>query len=676
MKDARWFRRCGKCGEVAREGEELCEACGYFEFFLFKFAHESPAVRWTAERLCAIAPSGEGELSQAKARCETVVHVTPFDEDWWEGVEVDSAWDPGEAMVREERQAWVQGEKGRGLIATVVSLVLSCLAAAAGGLAIASCAEDGGRLEGGVVFAEQDPAAPAATIPGEIFRPRRRGEVMPSPSLEPAYKALLAVPVNQQKVTWTPPPVCPLACTGKQCGNDGCGGVCGVCGDGKACDGNGNCVSECLATLLCLETVQDPAGWDDCLAGLVAEDQRSAFLALHTCLGDELGETSSCFVDWEECAGRVLEQDACGTEILWCSLGIPAPGAALPDEGVGACNDELPEVPQVAVCLQWGQSEDGESCKTRVQPFFCAVEDSCLPAGTVHPQDPCRACLPWFDAEDYSFRGPGEVCGLGAVCDDSEKCVSLGIGFEGLTMVPAGQLDGGPYTEPACPSVPGELAPSLTLSHPLAVGRTEVSAELWNLVMPELQVTTPGEYPAAARPADAFSFLNRLSKAYGLPPCYEVEEDGLFSWDHDSFCGFRLPSESEWEYLARAGSATPLYGGGLTSCEGADENLDPLAWYAGNSGGALHKVGLKEPNGFGLYDVLGNAAELVWGTYAGGYQIPGTVSTHSSAEEDYLLARGGHAGLPPGWCTASARIPVSPLAAHPLLSLRWVLQLD
>lgn len=58
---------------------------------------------------------------------------------------------------------------------------------------------------------------------------------------------------------------------------------------------------------------------------------------------------------------------------------------------------------------------------------------------------------------------------------------------------------------------------------------------------------------------------------------------------------FRLPSEAEWEYACRAGSVGDAYGG-----------LDAIAWYKANSGGSTHPIGQKQPNAFGLYDMLGN----------------------------------------------------------------------
>ena len=78
-------------------------------------------------------------------------------------------------------------------------------------------------------------------------------------------------------------------------------------------------------------------------------------------------------------------------------------------------------------------------------------------------------------------------------------------------------------------------------------------------------------------------------------------EAGLFGeWE-----GLWLPPESQWEYACRAGSATRYYNGNT------DEDLDRIGWYKNNSGGVTHPVGQKEPNVFGLFDMLGNAFEWV-----------------------------------------------------------------
>ena len=73
---------------------------------------------------------------------------------------------------------------------------------------------------------------------------------------------------------------------------------------------------------------------------------------------------------------------------------------------------------------------------------------------------------------------------------------------------------------------------------------------------------------------------------------------------------FDLPTEAQWEFACRAGTASALYTGEELADETTSANLDAIAWYKGNSGNHSHEVGLLQPNGFGLYDMLGNVGEF------------------------------------------------------------------
>lgn len=118
---------------------------------------------------------------------------------------------------------------------------------------------------------------------------------------------------------------------------------------------------------------------------------------------------------------------------------------------------------------------------------------------------------------------------------------------------------------------------------------------------------------------------NAVSRARGLPECYRCAErvfddapTPVFVCDggpREAFLGcqgYRLPTAAEWEYAALAGARTPLPNGTPSVCQGgADPLADTLAWYMYNAEGTLHAVGLKQPNAWGLHDMLGNAAEWV-----------------------------------------------------------------
>jgi len=118
------------------------------------------------------------------------------------------------------------------------------------------------------------------------------------------------------------------------------------------------------------------------------------------------------------------------------------------------------------------------------------------------------------------------------------------------------------------------------------IGRYEVTQQEWISVMH----TNPSYYVGDKLPVndlqwdDCQAFIQKLNEATGKR--------------------YRLPTEAEWEFAARAGTTGDRYG-----------ELNAIAWYSDNSGGTPHPVGGKAPNAFGLYDMLGNIFEWCWDWY-------------------------------------------------------------
>lgn len=118
---------------------------------------------------------------------------------------------------------------------------------------------------------------------------------------------------------------------------------------------------------------------------------------------------------------------------------------------------------------------------------------------------------------------------------------------------------------------------------------------------------------------------------------------------------YRLPTEAEWEYAARAGSATAFANGNIAEliC-GYDSKLDAMGWYCGNSDEKTHPVAQKQANAWGLYDMLGNVWE--WCQDWKGDYPSGSVTDPTGPSDGFCrVYRGGTWGSGAVFCRSAER---------------------
>ena len=192
-------------------------------------------------------------------------------------------------------------------------------------------------------------------------------------------------------------------------------------------------------------------------------------------------------------------------------------------------------------------------------------------------------------------------------------------------------------------------AHTITLTQPFFMGKYVVIQEQYQAVTG----TNPNHFIGKDNPVDTVSWDE--AQAF----CKKLTEQTKQT--------VRFPTEAEWEFACRAGTRTVYHSGDK------EADLSRAAWYDANSKNTTHKVGQKEANGFGLYDMHGNVFQYCQDWYGEDYYGKSEAENpQGPAQGAARVVRGGSWGSDPRFCRSAGRINSAPVLRFAFRGFRVV----
>ncbi|HOS61946.1 MAG TPA: SUMF1/EgtB/PvdO family nonheme iron enzyme [Myxococcota bacterium] len=337
------------------------------------------------------------------------------------------------------------------------------------------------------------------------------------------------------------------------------------------------------------------------------------------------------FIGWNNSISTGTEDERTNVTLFERLLQGASLGAAMTelkqeDESFGQCSividdeevlaelDYYPKLEGASIRIVTGCDEDSE-CLQEPDEQVCHSHQCTKKSCVLECQQ--QGC-------GVSSQCPELSCGTCAdntICDSNLKCMPKEINdcVGGWCYIPAGSFRMGTFGL----GFNDDEKPihSVTITRAFYIQETELTQGQWKL----LNDTNPSHFNTCGDDCpvemvdwfDAANYANQLSENEGFQKCYQFSNCGtplgtnldcVVTFAGLDCRGYRLPTEAEWEYAARAGTTSYYYG-----------DVDEIAWYYSTSHNRTERVGQKTPNAWGLYDVSGNVCEWVNDFYSATY---------------------------------------------------------
>ena len=338
-----------------------------------------------------------------------------------------------------------------------------------------------------------------------------------------------------------------------------------------------------------------------------------------------------------------------------------------------------PSVSQLNASGEQSQKRPYKNYQKRINTYFLA-NDYELPTGNTSAQ--IKHSGFWRQYKRYSWILVGLACVLGVIFlpgksdsdgytatapQDStetdspvitEQFIEFKI-FHDILHTEMVAVDGGTFTMGATSEQGSDYDSDELPTHEVTlsdfyIGKYEVTQQLWEYVMNYTGTCADGS-AMSAYASDVWLGSNP-STSYGLgseyPAYYVSWEDivNIFIPRLNKITGkkFRLPTEAEWEYVARGGNQSQGY-----KYSGSN-TIGDVAWYYNNSASSTHPVGTKQPNELGIYDMSGNVYEWC-SDWHGSYTAKAQTNPIGPSTGSPRVLRGGSWDYDAQYCRVSSR---------------------